>query len=356
MTNRILYVMDDFPVSQNVVYRDADKAIKCPRGNIKLEQHRITGILHNSSFRPGSVVYDESYQNEQGHSAAFRDHLDQVVEIIGRHFRDKSILEIGCGKGTFLELLRSRGFLATGVDPAYEGTSRYVLKEHFSNSTKFAGDAIILRHVLEHIPDPIDFLISIREINGGKGLVYIETPSFDWICQHRAWFDIYYEHVNYFRLSDFFRFFETVVESGTLFGGQYLYLIADLAMLSERSLRAIEEFEMPRDFLAGIDRTRSHSRKIGDRKIAIWGGSSKGVIFAFIFSRLCEVMPDFVIDINPAKQGKYLPVTALPVLSPEDGLAQMKDGDLILVMNSNYFEEIKAMAGENFVYHRVDQL
>lgn len=57
---------------------------------------------------------------------------------------------------------------------------------------------------------------------------------------------------------------------------------------------------------------------------------------------------EIVIDINPAKQGKFLPSTGLQVKSPEQGLSELQNGSIIYVMNSNYLEEIKKMAGKAF--------
>jgi hypothetical protein len=62
-----------------------------------------------------------------------------------------------------------------------------------------------------------------------------------------------------------------------------------------------------------------------------------------------------VIDINPAKQGKYLPSTGLLVRSPSDALAMLPKGSTIYVMNSNYFEEIKEMSGHAYEYIQVDE-
>ncbi|HET56875.1 MAG TPA: methyltransferase domain-containing protein [Deltaproteobacteria bacterium] len=355
MNRTILYAMDDFPVSQNRVYGNAAEALSCPRGNIRLEQDTVTGIVHNSSFDPDLMHYDENYQNEQGYSQSFRDHLEETAAIIGRYFSGMSILEIGCGKGTFLELMRSRGFSITGVDPAYEGHSRYVVKDVFSHHLGISGDAIILRHVLEHIPDPLQFLWTVRNANGGKGLVYIEVPCLDWILCHKAWFDIYYEHVNYFRLSDFPRFFENILESGKTFGGQYLYVIADLATLRDSPRTHFQHIVFPGDFAAGIDRTAELMKTGSPKNFIVWGASSKGVIFSFLLLRKWKVTPDVVIDINPAKQGQYLPATALPVLSPADGLAQANPGDAVFVMNSNYFEEIRSLAGNKLTYYKVDE-
>jgi amino acid transporter len=87
----------------------------------------------------------------------------------------------------------------------------------FSNSFK-SSKGIILRHVLEHIPNPFDFLCQLRRANGGGGLIYIEVPCFDWICKKKTWYDIFYEHVNYFRMQDFIKMFSRVILKKYLFG------------------------------------------------------------------------------------------------------------------------------------------
>ena len=50
---------------------------------------------------------------------------------------------------------------------------------------------MVLRHVLEHIPQPMDFLASIANANGGKGKIYLEFRCLDWILRKYAWFDIF---------------------------------------------------------------------------------------------------------------------------------------------------------------------
>ena len=117
----------------------------------------------------------------------------------------------------------------------------------------------LLRHVLEHIQDPVSFLAEIANANQG-GQIYIEVPCFDWILEHKAWFDLFYEHVNYFRLDDLRRMFGTVHEAGHLFGGQYLYVVADLASLRDpgdaglpapepATLNPVEQAALPRTTL-----------------------------------------------------------------------------------------------------------
>ena len=87
---------------------------------------------------------------------------------------------------------------------------------------------------------------------------------------------------------------------------------------------------------------------------AIWGGASKGVIFALLKGRNGQPV-DIVIDINPAKQGKFLAATGLQVLSPSQALALLPAGSTLYIMNSNYTKEIKHMSNNKFKYVGVDQ-
>ena len=61
-----------------------------------------------------------------------------------------------------------------------------------------------------------------------------------------------------------------------------------------------------------------------------------------------------VIDINPAKQGKFLPATGLLVQSPAEALQKLPIGSNIYVVNTNYLKEIKKMSNHAFNYIGVD--
>jgi SAM-dependent methyltransferase len=349
-----LYRVEQLPVFQNRMFRTAEDARHCARGDIVLVRDLDSGLIHNQAFQPELMQYDADYQNEQAVSSVFRAHLDEVAAIIQDHFQDQTLIEVGCGKGYFLEHLLARGFAITGLDPTYEGDSPHVIKQYFTPQIGLSADGIVLRHVLEHVRDPVGFLRHIRDSNGGAGRIYIEVPCFDWICEHRAWFDIFYEHVNYFRASDFQRMFGTLHQAGHVFGGQYQYVVADLATLRAPLLPESDGFAFPADFLATVTGF-AEKIKAGDtrQRAVIWGGASKGVIFALYMQRAGAGI-DFVIDINPAKQGRYLAATGLKVSSPEQALAQLEPGATIFVMNGNYLPEIRQMTRNQFNYLTVD--
>ncbi|NBE07084.1 methyltransferase domain-containing protein [Rhodobacter sp. CCP-1] len=317
----------------------------CPRGDVVLVEDMETGLVRNAAFDASQMEYDAAYQNEQGNSAQFQRHLDEVASLIETTMGRDRLVEVGCGKGRFLELMLSRGADVTGFDPTYEGSNPRVRKAYFSEALGIRGEGLILRHVLEHIDDPVAFLFRLAQANGGQGLIYIEVPCLDWICTHRAWFDIFYEHVNYFRLTDFHRIFGRVVQADRGFGGQYLRIVADLASLRRPVRDAGDAVSFPEDFTTRLEREATED--LGP--CVVWGGASKGVIFALLRERAGHPV-DRVIDINPSKQGKYLAGTGLCVLSPEQGLAGLAEGSTIHVMNPNYLPEIAAMAGPGFVY------
>jgi hypothetical protein len=351
MRFRELFRAGEIPVYQNRTFDSEQSALSCETGAVILAQDMDTGLVCNVAFDANIMDYDLHYQNEQACSGVFRRHLEDVTHVIDRHFRGKPLVEVGCGKGFFLNTLRTLGYNATGIDPAYQGNSPYVVKARFQESLGLRADGVVLRHVLEHIPDPVDFLGEIARANGGRGLVYIEVPCFEWICRNRAWFDVFYEHVNYFTLDDFVAMFETIHESGHLFDGQYLYVVADLGSL--RTPRFVASKDFPSNFLPGPDHFISLSDPLKRR--AVWGAAAKGMMFALQMTR-SGLDVEFAIDINPAKQGTYLAGSGLRVLSPSGALKVLQRGDEIWVTNSNYIDEIEALSQNRFHYILGDHL
>jgi hypothetical protein len=342
---RILFEATELPVLQNRVYATAEEARNCATGDIRLQQDPATGIVSNVAFDPSRIVYDRQYDNEQAHSTRFQAHLDAVAAHVEAMMGRTELVEVGCGKGHFLEMLCARGMDVSGFDPAYDGTNPRVLPVAFGADLRLRGKGLILRHVLEHIPSPLDFLSKLAIANGGQGLIYIEVPCLDWIASNLAWFDIFYEHVNYFRLSDFHRIFGRVLNASHCFGGQYLSVVADLASLRY----PVQETGMPYSLPLNFNAMRRPGARPTGAPSVVWGAASKGVVFSIACAR-AGVPIDRVIDINPNKQGRYLPITGLRVDTPEAGLRDLPVGTNIFVMNPNYLEEIRAQAGDNYHY------
>jgi len=275
----IVFPKFQVPVLQNRVFETHELALNSDKGYIEVRQNNESGLYENVLFDSSKLIYDANYDNEQANSEVFQNHLNDVLNILSPVLIDKKVIEVGCGKGHFLELLLSKGFNAYGCDPTYTGHNDKVSKSFFSESLGLSGDVIILRHVLEHIQHPIDFLRKIAEVNGNKGLIYIEVPDFNWIVNNQTYFDIFYEHVNYFRPDDFLKIFGNIVSRGTLFQGQYQYVLADLGSIQMPPYALEESDNVAAVNFTKLDRLVKELSVI-KKPLFTWGAASKGVILA----------------------------------------------------------------------------
>jgi len=129
--------------------------------------------------------------------------------------------------------------------------------------------------------------------------------------------------------------------------------VADLATLRNPIDGPTDGFKFPKDFLHTVDKHVEKLKSLSSTGSAIWGGASKGVIFA-IFMERAGASVDVVVDVNPAKHGKYLPGTGLLVHSPEQAMERLPRGANVYVMNSNYLDEIRTSTNNHFNYLTVD--
>jgi hypothetical protein len=144
------------------------------------------------------------------------------------------------------------------------------------------------------------------------------------------------------RLSDFQRLFDSIMAAEHLFGDQYLYVVADLAPLQIPVSDPDDAITFPADCLDTV--LSIAESPIGDAE-AVWGAASKGVIYSLLRARSGNPVNP-LIDINPAKVGRFVPGTGLRVSSSTKGLLLLRPGATIRVMNSNYLEEIRQITGD----------
>ena len=337
-----IYKIKDIPVFQNKVYPEIKDAINVETGRIHLVQCKNCGYSMNIAFEPDRMIYNDNYQNEQAYSGYFKNYLDQLVLKI-KNLKVKHVIEIGCGKGYFLNKLIENGIEAIGYDPAYEGDNPNIIKEYFNEKTrktKDKVDLIILRHVFEHVDDPHKFIQNIYNFVDTKTKLFIEVPSFEWIVDNNAFWDICYEHCNYFT-KESLQYIYSSSEHGLLFKGQYQYIIAHVGDYIKTD--KIKEYSSNNSIFSMnypfIDSINFYRKLVKNNKgIVVWGAGAKGAVFSLITDPKRENIP-FLIDINPNKQKKYLAKTGHKIVGPNE--IRKYDISKIIVTNGNYLEEIK---------------
>jgi hypothetical protein len=339
------------PIVPNEVFDSAELGRSSKLGKFELCQDQQFGFYFNSEYQ--SVQYNsDKYQNEQAHSQIFVQHLQTVVkEIISRFGQNLSVVEVGCGKGYFFGMLSDQNFASIrGFDRTYQGNDQRILKRYVnSHDAPLNADVLVLRHVLEHVQNPFEFLNELAEINGKRCNFVIEVPSTDWIIDNSTYWDFTYEHVNYFTSESFHRLFGQC-EVVSVFGEQYL-----LAFCSSDSLRARRTSENSGSNLLNEMIGRISENSLFDfafnhsGRYWIWGGATKGILISYhllCFDNGSARHPEGIVDINPEKQNRFSAATGIPIFSPESLLSLLRDGDKIFVANPAYEHEVTEFVSE----------
>jgi len=370
-------VRDNEPVHQNFVMTTQQSAKGIARGTLTLECCENCGFIFNSTFDPMKIQYGASYDNTQICSPQFNEyHTQRVKDLVYKKLIDNQrVVEVGCGKGHFIrQIVRESGCRNTGFgfDPSYTGPESELdghltfVKEYYGPEHRaIHADAVICRHVIEHVPDPRVLLDAIRDALAGSShaKVFFETPCVEWILRNNVIWDFFYEHCSYFSAESLVTAFELngfFVESVEhTFRGQYLWLEGTLASeqtttigKNDTNLRLTAEFE--RNYSATRQKYETCIRRLrSEGNVALWGAGAKGVTMANIIDPGCEII-SYVIDINPKKQGHYIPGTGHPIIDYH----QIPQFDLknIILMNPNYFEETKQLLQEAGIKAKIVEL
>ncbi len=359
------------PVHNVLVMETYEEAISHPMGEVALGLCEGCGFITNTRFDPSLLNYSSNCEDTQHYSAHFNQYADSLVRrlVDDLGIRRKTVVEIGSGGGDFLELICRMGENdGIGIDPASDpqrlahsdsGRVRFLPEYYNERHAELAADAILCRHSLEHIPATRELLTTVRKSIGERleTQVFFELPDTGRVLREAAFWDIYYEHCSYYTAGSLARLFrETDFEVTQIwkeYGDQYLCLIAKPAVAPTLPHHELE-FDLEsihrdvKQFQRDLGRTiRSWQHRLGeyqalDRKVVIWGGSSKTVGFVNTLG-LSDII-DCVVDVNPRKWNRFLPGSGHEIVSPES--LQQNRPDVVIVMNPVYFTEIQNQLSE----------
>lgn len=362
------YWQRNIPVHVNVICNTPEEAINCRKGTISLAVCHNCGLVFNSQFSSKLLEYDKNYDNEQFHSNYYQEYVNSIVKILINRYQvsNKRILEVGSGNGKFLCLLcRESDSKGIGIDPAYQGEKEQgnvsFIRDYFSEKySNVKADILILRHVLEHVERPGDFLAYIiHNVDIDTELITAtEVPDFEWILKQGSYWDITYEHCNYFAresLQNLLALSQIQVNDVfNTFSNQYIIAIGKFSPKNPPDMKLIAQTYPRKKIIDGFMSNISNIEKQKNRinsiinglkgPFTIWGVAGKGVTFINTLDEKARREIPFVIDINKNKQGKYCPGTGHKIVPPEV-LKQEKSLKDIMVMNPNYYDEISQLLG-----------
>ena len=375
----VFHDVEAVPVHDTVLLDTAEQAATFRTGRLRLALCHRCGLITNTAFDERLLDYSTGYEEAQGCSARFTDFAESLAQqLVDRYgLAGGHVLEVGCGKGEFLDLLcRTTGGTGVGFDPAFvagrsEGRAWTVLQRRFDEQdTREQADLVCCRHTLEHVPDVRTLLDQLARTaaNRSGAMLYVEVPDVLRVLGEGAFWDVYYEHCSYFSAGSLARLAATcgleVMRLELVFDGQYLALDArpaggpsaptgagsdDLQEL----VKGVATFR--RQVAATVARWTDELGDAVDRgeQVVVWGASSKAVGFLTALQLGGPGSPAVqrLVDINPHKTGRYLPGLPQVVVARDELLASPPD--VVVVMNPVYVEEIGADLAGRGLHPRV---
>lgn len=170
-----------------------------------------TGLSHEETSKLLDEIYTKLYSSYApvGVSGTQKNFTDFIADWLLKYTVDNSkILEIGCHDGYLLNKFVKEGHSVLGIEPspmasiAKEKYKLDVIQDFFTRESceDEDFDFIIMRHVLEHVPDPFDFLLdSFSKLKVG-GKMYVEVPNSLWSLENSFFPEFHIDHMSYFTI------------------------------------------------------------------------------------------------------------------------------------------------------------
>ena len=364
--NRLAFFeLNNMPTMDGKLSNNLKEAFSVPLGNIHLAYCKFCGYSENISHEPEKISFEE-YDFSVFHSPTFAQYLDQIISrlILKHRLTNKTILELGSGDGYFLrDLCKKGGNKGIGIDPGFDHKdvnqtdySVRFLQEHYSGQhADLKPDFIFCRHVLNAVPDPISFLKLIRKNieNNPDCTIYIEVPNAHYTFGQSVLWNVAYEHKSWYTPASLALMLKVcgfeILDVYTCWKDEFLAIEARPGAISVKEDDFLFEFDILqlgreiRKFQKEVAKIKEKNIvKINELdkkgiKAVMWGAGARGLTFLNMFKLKDTVQS--VVDINPLRQGKFMPGTGHQVISPE----QLKEiePELIIINNPTYEKEIK---------------
>ncbi len=329
---------------------------------------------------PDRIFSDYAYFSSYSESwlKHAKTYTDTMVERFG--FNNKTeVIEIASNDGYLLQYFVEKGIPVLGIEPA-ANIAKVAQEKGIPSVVKFFGvqtakelvvqgkqaDLLIGNNVLAHVPELNDFIAGMKIILKPSGILTMEFPHILHLIEQNQFDTIYHEHFSYFSFLTVEKIFAAHnltlfdVEELTTHGGSLrIYAKHDDAenpSISERvsKLKAKEiaaGLHLIETYVTFGEKVKETKRqllsfllaaKAEGKAIAGYGAPAKGNTLL----NYCGIGRDFIdytVDINPHKQGLFLPGTHIPIFSPDK--IRETQPDYILILPWNLKEEImKQMA------------
>ena len=330
-------------------------------------------LVQLEAFESPEQIFSGDYAYFSSFSTAWLEHARLYTEATVERFGldgSSKVVEIASNDGYLLQYFVERGIPVLGIEPTANTAAAAIAKgiptdvRFFGSETaadlhaEHTADLLIANNVLAHVPDLNDFVAGLATLLAPEGVLTIEFPHLLRLLEEAQFDTIYHEHFSYFSLLTATRALERhglaifdVEELSTHGGSLRIYAGHVPRAPGERVVELRERerasgLEELATYLAFADRVRREKREIvrffieqkeAGVSIAGYGAPAKGNTLL----NYCGIGRDFIdytVDLNPHKQGRYLPGSRIPVRNPDE--IRLTRPDLVFILPWNLRDEV----------------
>ena len=334
-------------------------------------------LVQAESYSRASELFNDEYAYFSSFSDAWLAHSEKYVNEMVERFSlsgTSHVVEVASNDGYLLQFVKSRGIPCLGVEPTASTANAARLKgidtvERFfgvSLARELAAegksaDLTAANNVLAHVPDINDFVRGFTILLKPQGVATFEFPHLFQLITERQFDTIYHEHFSYLSFTTVSEIFESQglsvfdVETIGTHGGS-LRVFAQRSDLGARprSTRVSEMMELEssvgmrsRTFYEGFERDAETAKaellkilvesKLAGKKVAAYGAAAKGNTF-LNYAGIKSDLISYVVDRNPAKQGKWMPGSRIPIV--DEAHLKQHQPDVIVILPWNIKSEV----------------
>ncbi len=337
----------------------------------------VCWLAQTQDHGAGNALFGDDYVYFSAYSSSWLAHAQDYVQAMVSRFGlgpASLVAEVAANDGYLLQYVQQAGVPCYGIEPTV-GTAAVARNRGLEIVPEFFGarlaqqllaqgraaDLVVANNVLAHVPDINDFVVGFTLLLKPHGVVTFEFPHLLQMVQGRQFDTAYHEHYSYLSLTAVRRILAAYglmvfdVQEWPTHGGSLrvfaqradtaVHIVgpAVAAMLGREAACGVTSADFYRQFQQQTVRIKHdllawllQCRHEG-LSVAAYGAAAKGNTLLNFAGVRPDLLP-YVVDRNPAKRGKFLPGSRIPVV--DEDMLRRQQPQRVLILPWNLCDEI----------------
>ena len=329
-------------------------------------------LVQTEDFVGVGEMFSKDYAYFSSFSSTWLEHAKNYVEKVTSRFKltsESIVAEIAANDGYLLQYVQDKNIPCYGIEPTHSTAQAArdkgieIIEEFFSvvkaNELLSQGrqaDLIVSNNVLAHVPDINDFVKGVSILLKPNGVATFEFAHLLNLVQLSQFDTIYHEHYSYLSLTAVQTIFDANglsvfdVEELTTHGGslrvyaqrselgKHKTSAAVISLKEKENKLGMSDINFYHGFQNKIERVKIdflsfllEAKRYG-RQVVGYGAAAKGNTM-MNFGGIRQDLISYVVDKNPAKKGKYMPGSRVPIVDINNVILTKPDYVVIFPWN-----------------------